>query len=174
MRFADYCASCSLTVRVYSRLGISETKFSTYELLIKNYKNVQKINFDRSAGNFKFSNDQKGLFFTAQANGGQPLYKLDLLTNKVVQITDFESGITNFDLNESKIVYFKTSIENPLELYVATTEMKQEKKISSLNSWVADRQISKMTKASFKNEKGLDVDYWIMKPTQFDVNKKLV
>ena len=91
--------------------------FGNIALLNTTNKNVQKIIFDRSAGNFKFSNDNKSLFFTAQANGGQPLYKLDLLTNKVAQITDFESGITNFDLNESKIVYFKTSIENPLELF---------------------------------------------------------
>src|SRR5205814_3763155 len=61
-------------------------------------KDKVDIQFDRSKGNFTWSDDEKYLYFSAQSNGGQPVYRVDMATKKVEQLSDYTSGIVNFDL----------------------------------------------------------------------------
>src|SRR5690606_13395513 len=51
------------------------------------------IDFDRTPSNFNWSPDEKTLWFTAQSNGGSPVFKLDVRSGKVSRITDFDTGI---------------------------------------------------------------------------------
>ncbi|MFN4145062.1 MAG: S9 family peptidase [Runella sp.] len=140
--------------------------------------------FDRSPGNFKwvtlsFQPSKKAatvkvdyLYFTASSNGGIPVYRATPTIDKVELLTDFESGINDFDANADKIVYAKTTVPNPSELYVANVLMKNEAKISSHNDWVSKKALSIPEKHSFQNEKGQTVEYWIMKPTFMEAGKK--
>ncbi len=131
------------------------------------------IDFDRSAGNLTWSKDGKFLYFVASSNGGNPLYRLDIQTKKIEQLTDFESGITSFDVGADKIVFVKTEVSNPAELYVADLQMKNAKVLTTHNSeWLKNKALSFPEKRSFKNEKGQLIEYWIMKPSQMESGKK--
>ena len=66
------------------------------------------IPLDRSKGNYTWSADEKYIYFSAQSNGGQPVYRADITTKKVEQLSDFNSGIVNFDLAGDKVVFAKT------------------------------------------------------------------
>lgn len=141
----------------------------------------QLVTFDRSAGSLAWSTtpasgkSKKGaigytLYFTASANGGTPLYRLDPATRQVTQLTDFNSGVTYFDVAGNQVVFAKTEVTNPSELYrsdVSTTDAlgKAQTKLSNHNDWVAQRQLSFPEKRTYKNSIGQTVDYWIMKPT---------
>lgn len=146
------------------------------------------IPFDRNKGNITWSDDEQYLYFSAQSNGGQPVYRADLgsgwtlhpplsaLKNKninVEQLTDFNSGISSFDIARNKMVVVKTKVANPFEVYIADAIAKNQKKISDFNTgWVADKKLSFPEKHSFKNEKGMEVEYWVMKPSNFEPGKK--
>lgn len=134
--------------------------------------NPQAISFDRSAGGFTWSKDSKFVYFTAASNGGQPLYKLDVQTKKIEQLTDFESGITGFDIATDKIIYAKTEVTNPNELFVADLQMKNAQKLTSVNDWVKNKALSFPEKHTLTNSKGQKVEYWIMKPSNFEAGKK--
>lgn len=134
--------------------------------------NPQLIKFDRSVGGLTWSKDMKYVYFTAQSNGGQPIYRVDVQSKKVDQITDFESGILGFDLSVDKILYSKTEVANPNELYVADLQMKNPVKLTSVNDWVKNKALSFPEKRTYTNSKGQKIEYWIMKPSNFEAGKK--
>lgn len=135
--------------------------------------NVQLIPFDRTPGNLSWSKDGKYLYLTAPSNGGTPLYRVDVKTREVERLSSFESGITAFDLTSSKVVYAKTEVINPSELYYADLMMKSQVQLSRHNeAWLKDKKLSFPEKRVYTNSKGLNVEYWIMKPTFVEAGKK--
>jgi len=138
-----------------------------------NSKDIITIPFDRNKGNITWSNDEKYLYFAAQSNGGAPIYRVDVKTKQVEALTDVNSGISSFDLKNNTLVFVKTEVANPFELYAADASLKNAKRISSFNyDWVKNKTLSYPEKKSFVNEKGLTIEYWVMKPANFEPGKK--
>lgn len=136
-------------------------------------KDIIEIPFDRTKGNITWSNDEKYLYFSAQSNGGQPVFRVNVTSKKVEQLTDYNSGISSFDLVNDKLVFVKTEVANPFELYVADAAGKNQQRISNYNTgWMASKKLSFPEKHVFKNEKGMEVEYWVMKPSGFEAGKK--
>jgi len=136
-------------------------------------KDMITIPFDRNKGNITWSNDEKYIYFSAQSNGGQPVYRADVKTKQVEALSDVNSGVISFDLKNNTIVFVKTEVANPFELYTADASLKNTKRISSFNyDWVNNKKLSFPEKRSFVNEKGLTIEYWIMKPANFEAGKK--
>ncbi|WP_077923744.1 S9 family peptidase [Spirosoma sp. 209] len=152
---------------------------------------IRLVTFDRAPGSLTWSVTpaaRKGaaatavLYFTASSNGGTPLYRLDPSTRQVTQLSDFESGVTYFDVAGNQLVYAKTEVANPSELYKAdfsngssrpaATPTLAGVKLTNHNDWVAQRQLSFPEKRTYKNSLGQTVDYWIMKPSQLEADKK--
>ncbi|UHG91599.1 S9 family peptidase [Spirosoma oryzicola] len=144
---------------------------------------IQPVTFDRAASNLTWTalpssgKGKKGttgyaIYFTAAANGGTPLYRLDPATRQVSQLTPFESGVTNFDITGGQIVFAKTEVTNPSELYLTNAEAKAQTKLSNYNDWVTQKQLSFPEKHTYKNSLGQTVDYWIMKPVLVENGKK--
>ena len=136
-------------------------------------KDIIAIPSDRSKGNLTWSNDEKYIYFFAQSNGGQPLYRADIKTKQVEQLTDYNSGVVNFDIINNKLVFVKTEVANPYEVYLADAAAKNPVRISSFNNdWVQKKQLSFPEKKTFINNKGETIEYWLMKPINFQAGKK--
>lgn len=135
-------------------------------------KDIINIPFDRNINSLKWSNDDNYLYFTAPSNGGTPLYRVSRTSKKVEQLSDDNSGILNFDIVNNKIVFAKTEVANPCELYMADASFKNAKQISSLNDWVNNKKLSFPEKKSFINDKGMTIEYWIMKPVGYIAGNK--
>lgn len=136
-------------------------------------KDMINIPFDRNKGNLVWSADEKYIYFSAQSNGGAPVYRADVKTKSVEQLTDYNSGVISFDLAGNKLVFAKTEVADPFELYAADAAVKNAKRISSFNyDWVQKKQISVPVKKTFTNSKGETVEYWLMKPINYQAGKK--
>jgi len=71
------------------------------------------------------------------------------------------------------VLYAKTEVANPSELYRADLSFKNETQLSHHNTdWVKTRALSYPEKRILTNSKGQTIDYWIMKPTFLDNGKK--
>ena len=134
---------------------------------IQDNSNNTIIPFDRNKSNFNWSNDEKFIYFSAQSNGGQPLYKLNVESKKIDQLSNYESGILSYDIAANKIAFTKTEVNNPSELYIADISLKNIKPATTFNNWVLSKKLSVPEKKTFVNEKGMTVEYWIMKPTNY-------
>jgi dipeptidyl aminopeptidase/acylaminoacyl peptidase len=144
------------------------------------------IPFDRNKGNLVWSKDEKYIYFTAPSNGGQPLYRADLSTIvsypplsalkqniKVEPLTGFDNGVLGFDLVNDKLVFAKTEPADPFELYLSNADAKDAKRISNFNwDWVKTKQLSLPEKKTFSNNKGMVIEYWVMKPINYQAGKK--
>jgi dipeptidyl aminopeptidase/acylaminoacyl peptidase len=136
-------------------------------------KDMITIPFDRSKGNFVWSKDEKYLYFSAQSNGGAPVYRANLATKQVEQLSDYNSGVASFDLAGNKLVFSKIEVADPSELYLADAALKNPVRISSFNTdWLAQKKISFPDKRTFVNNKGETIEYWVMKPTNYEPGKK--
>ena len=131
------------------------------------------ISFDRNKSGVTWSEDERYIYFTSPSNGGTPIYRLTLKSKAIEQLSDFNVGISNLNLGKDKLVYVKTEVANPSELYVADLLNKSSKAISSFNSsWIKDKKLSIPEKKIYTNSKGQKVEYWVMKPINFDPAKK--
>ena len=135
-------------------------------------KDIIIIPFDRSKGNLTWSDDDKYVYFTAQSNGGAPLYRADIKTRKVEKLTAADTGVLSFDVAGGKVVYAQTGIQNPSELMLGDAGLKKAQAVGNFNDWVKTRQLSRPEKHSFVNDKGLTVEYWVMKPTAYQAGRK--
>lgn len=136
-------------------------------------ESVLTIPFDRNKNSVIWGPDNNTLYFTASSNGGITLNKLEIPTRKITTLTDVNSGINAIAIKNGVAVYSKTQVTNPFELYVSTGDFKTDKALTHHNSdWIANKQLSIPEKHSFVNEKGLTVEYWVMKPTNYEPGKK--
>ncbi|TAF54802.1 MAG: S9 family peptidase, partial [Sphingobacteriia bacterium] len=129
--------------------------------------------FDRNKGNLVWTAAEDALYFSAQSNGGAPIYRMDLKTKQAKALTPADGGVNSFDLAGNQLVFVQTRVENPFELYQSDAGGLNSQTISRFNAdWVAQKQLSFPEKKSFVNEKGLTVEYWVMKPTRYVAGKK--
>lgn len=136
-------------------------------------KDMIDLPFDRTKGNLTWSDDEKYIYFSAQSNGGQPLYRIDITTKKIEQLTDNNTGVLNFDLVKDKLVFVKTEVASPFELYVGDAAAKNQRQLSHSNTdWIANKKLSFPEKHSFTNNKGMEIEYWVMKPANYEPGKK--
>jgi dipeptidyl aminopeptidase/acylaminoacyl peptidase len=149
-------------------LGFNQTMISNTD-----GSNIVPIVFDRAVNNFEWSDDSKSVYFAANSNGAIPMYRLDIQSKKVERLSDLESGISAFDIAQNRIVYAKTEVKNPSELYSADLMMKNPIKLSSHNdNFLKNKALSFPEKRMYMNSKGLTVEYWMMKPANFEAGKK--
>ena len=138
-----------------------------------NLRDATSIPFDRNKSGLTWSADEKNLFFTAQSNGGAPLYRADVTSKKVVALTPADAGIGSFDLANNRLLFVQTAVSSPFEIMSCDTEGKDMRTLSSLNSgWLVNRELSRPEKRTFINEEGMTIEYWIMKPAGFEPGKK--
>ncbi|WP_336518132.1 S9 family peptidase [Pollutibacter soli] len=131
------------------------------------------INTDRNISGIKWNADENFIYYTLQTNGAVQLSRFNVNTGKSEKLTDDISGITSFDINGNSILFAKTSVANPSEIFIADALVKNSKQITSLNSnWLKNRKLSFPEKHSFVNEKGMSVEYWVMKPIDFKPGNK--
>ena len=131
-----------------------------------------EIKMDRNVGNITFSGDEQYVYFTSTQGGGSVLYRYHIARKNLEKLSADDEGISSYDLQNNVLLYAKTAVKNPSELFVADATGRNEKQLTNLNAWVANRKLSIPEKHSFTNEKGLEVDYWVMKPVDYTPGKK--
>lgn len=135
--------------------------------------NIIELPLDRAKSNYTWSADEKYMYFTAQSNGGAPLYRANVASGKTEQLSDYSSGTGSFDLQRGKLVFVRTEVNDPFELYMSDANMQNPKRISSFNyDWIQNRQLVQPDKHEFRNDKGMTIEYWVMKPANYVPGKK--
>lgn len=142
---------------------------------VYNFGNKETISLamDRNLDALTWSTDNKSVYFLASSNGGNVVYKYNLSTKNIARLSDFDSGITSFDINKSQLVYTRLTVTDPSEVYLADLQNKNPKVITQLNTaWLATKQLNFPVKKTFTNELGMEVEYWVMKPAAMEAGKK--
>ena len=152
----------------YVETSTSIVRNGTLKILNLNNFDMIEVPMDRVVTQIKWSENSESIYFTAQDRGGAPFFVYNTKAKKVKQITSEVDGILGFDVKDGNLIYSKTCINNPSELYVNDLEGKLESIFTNENStWLVGKSISKPIKKSFINKKGQRVEYWVMKPVNY-------
>lgn len=136
-------------------------------------KDMITIPFDRNKDNLRWSNDEKYIYFSSSSNGGVPVFRADIKTNKVEQLCENNIGVASYDLAGDKLAFVKIEVADPSELYIMDASGKNPLPISNFNTaWIAKKKISFPEKRTFTNNKGETIEYWVMKPINYEPGKK--
>jgi dipeptidyl aminopeptidase/acylaminoacyl peptidase len=172
---------------VYSSAAVSASgKWIAYQKSKTNFANIPvlyilplnpdgketKLNLDRTKSNLAWSADDQFLYFISQSNGGTLLQRFETKTAKLTTLSPIDEGVGSFDVKGNTLIMEKFSVSRPSELFAGDAEGKNLKMLTSLNSWVGNKQLSIPEKQTFKNEMGQEIEYWIMKPANFEAGKK--
>ena len=152
----------------YVETSTSIVRNGTLKILNLNNFDMIEVPMDRVVTQIKWSENSESIYFTAQDRGGAPFFVYNIKAKKVKQITSEVDGILGFDVKDGNLIYSKTCINNPSELYVNDLEGKLESIFTNENStWLVGKSISKPIKKSFINKKGQRVEYWVLKPINY-------
>jgi dipeptidyl aminopeptidase/acylaminoacyl peptidase len=145
----------------------------TFKILNLTNSTILDVPLDRVITQIKWAENNENIYFTAQDRGGVPIFVFNVKSKKVKQITSEVDGVLGFDVKDANFMYSKTCVDNPSELYVNDLEGKSESIFTNENStWLVGKSISKPIKKSFINNKGQRVEYWVMKPMNYQTGNQ--
>jgi dipeptidyl aminopeptidase/acylaminoacyl peptidase len=140
---------------------------------------ILTADLDRRAENLRWSPDSAAIFFTAANEGAFPLYRVARTGGAPERLTpDLELGVRAFDIGRDRRVQIVTTPKNPSEMFVgpalgAETGSAGFAALTAHNSsWLTGKKLSLPESNRLMGREGLSVQYWTMKPTEFDGAKK--
>jgi len=129
---------------------------------------------DRAVANLKWSADSKFVYFTAPDRGRFPLYRAAIdqtVPETLTPQTDW--GVNDYDIRGGTLVLAVTNPGNPSELYRSPADGKLPQPVTNHNSsWLMNRKLSPYEGHRLVQGDGIMVDYWTLKPADFDPKRK--
>jgi dipeptidyl aminopeptidase/acylaminoacyl peptidase len=128
--------------------------------------------WDRSISAFAYSADSKSIIATALHLGTTPLWRIDLASGKISQLTS--SGTAgDFALVNKDILFARHDLRKPADLFVIKQSGGKPRQLTQVNSdKLTGIAMGKATQINFKGAKGETVYAWVVAPAQFDKTKK--
>ena len=129
---------------------------------------------DRTATNLHWSDDGRFVYFTAPDRGRFPLFRVAAdRTGPETLTASFDWGIRDYDVRGESLAQIVTNPGNPSELYLGAADGKSPRLLTAHNSsWLKDRRLSAYEPHRLEQADGITVDYWTIKPANFDPTKK--
>lgn len=128
--------------------------------------------WDRSAGGLTLSPDGSTLYTAVDDVGQHLLYAIDIATGAARKIVG-EGAVAGYDLNRNALVYAKSELDEPANLYLAKPDGSGAAKLVTFNqSRLSDVTFGQFEQFSFAGWNGETVHGYVVKPWDFAQGKK--
>jgi dipeptidyl aminopeptidase/acylaminoacyl peptidase len=142
-------------------------------------RTTQKIriatqNFDRWVGSFAWASDAKSVYFSAEDHGQAPIYQLALDAPEPTEVVRLHADDLTFG-PEGKFLYFsRNSIRAPNEIWRIDVAQKNEPAaVTHVNdALLLQIDLQPLEPFQFKGSEDAEVQGFLVKPLDFDPNKK--
>ncbi len=147
-----------------------------YKIAIYN-RNTKQINvltedFDNMVSEFVWSKDSRLIYFTAADSGYTPIYKVDIVTKKINEVLPGRS-VFSLSIGKDNLFYLATSVGSPKEIYSYNLNEKAEKQLTNFNKEILSQVDFRSAEQMWvPGADGINVQVFIVKPHNFDPNKK--
>ncbi|MEL7121261.1 MAG: hypothetical protein AAFO07_17560, partial [Bacteroidota bacterium] len=140
-------------------------------------KNVKIVSgqFEGNIGPYVWSNDGKSIFFQGLKRTQSNLFKLDLASGSVSQLTDTQGLMRLRGMNkaQTQVLYSQEDVDQPSNLYTSTLSNFKGKQLTNLNPLVQDSFMMASAKTyRWKSKDGLEIEGMLYFPPNYDANKK--
>jgi dipeptidyl aminopeptidase/acylaminoacyl peptidase len=130
--------------------------------------------FDRSPDDVVWSPDEKSLYFDADDQGNHSVYRVDVSTKKVQQLTN-KMYVSDLEITSDgkTLVFADQSINHPAEIYRMDIDGKNLKQLSHVNDEkIARLEMNPLDEFWFTGGDGTKIHGLMVKPPFFDASKK--
>lgn len=180
--FADFIENNIIFIgKPMDKYGVNENSKIYIMDKERNVKEISKEGFDLSIGNSvgtdcRFGHsaqvkvDDDYLYFITTEYGNAYLNRMDTSGN-MERLTEEAGSVDGFDVCNGKIIFVGFRDLKIQELY--KLENHKETQLSNFNQWlVKERKLSTPERLTFTNKDGITIEGWIIRPVDFDENKK--
>ncbi len=146
-------------------------------LFIMDLKTGEKIyaskGFDQNVGSLSWSADGKDIYFTSDWHGRYNIYKYNLTSGKISQITEGLHDYRGVAFAGKKLVASKQSMSLPTELFAVDPESGEAQQLTFTNKELLDQlSFGKVEEKWIKTKDKQDLQLFVIYPPHFDPNKK--
>jgi dipeptidyl aminopeptidase/acylaminoacyl peptidase len=141
---------------------------------VKQTSKIISVGFDNWINDFQWSANSKSIYFTAEEKGGTPIYKIEIESQKITKILE-ANAIDDFTVNknEDKIYLIRRSTGEPSALYEYDMKSKKLTRLTFDNKQIEDEVDICPAESYWATSKdGTKIHYFLVKPHNFDPNKK--
>ncbi|MFN2452749.1 MAG: prolyl oligopeptidase family serine peptidase [Pyrinomonadaceae bacterium] len=130
---------------------------------------------DLIPSNLKWAEKGRALFFETGVRGESHLFRVDVATKSLRQVTKGARAVHNFDLSDQggKLVYTANDFKHLDDLYTANLRGEGERQLTHLNEklW-RQLQLQDVERITYKGADNWDVDGFLVKPVGWQAGKK--
>ena len=130
---------------------------------------------DLIPGGLEWSDDGKSIYFETGVKGENHLFRVDLATKTVAQVTSGPRAVRGVDFNfhGSTLVYLSNDFKHLDNLYVADLNGRSERKLTNLNEALWKQlQLADVERFTYKSADDWDIDGFLAKPIGWQEGKK--
>ncbi len=143
-----------------------------YDFDTKQFTDVSS-DFDQSSTNFNWSDDGKNIYFISGINATYQIFKTEVDSKTISQITKGVHDYTGLEVIGDVIVGTKMSMSKPTEIFKIDKKTGNEIELSLTNKdLIASIEIGKVEERWVKTTDNKQMLVWVIYPPGFDKNKK--
>lgn len=129
--------------------------------------------FDQNSEALAWSNDSKSIFFVSVWHAVTQIYKADVMSGTISQITKGTHDYTSVYPAGNQLVGVKCSMSKPHEIYLVNAETGQEQEISFENKDILDQlEMGKVEERWIATTDNKQMHTWVVYPPHFDAKKQ--
>ncbi|MCK5857193.1 MAG: S9 family peptidase [Bacteroidales bacterium] len=127
--------------------------------------------FDQSSNHYSWSADGSTLFFISGIHATYQLYKMDVATKQITQITQGDHNYTDYQLLDDKLIACRNTMVVPSDIYSVDFDGNQTQ-ISFINKAILDHlHPANFEKRWIETTDGKQMLTWVIYPPDFDSTK---
>lgn len=138
-----------------------------------NKKTYLTQGFDQNVEQYVWSGDSKNIYFASGIKGTEQLYKIDIETKTIAQITKGVHNYTACQISNGILIGQKMSMSSAAELYKVDEATGAETQLTFTNKNIYDNiKMGEVQERWVKTTDGKDMLVWVILPPNFDKTKK--
>jgi dipeptidyl aminopeptidase/acylaminoacyl peptidase len=163
----------TLYYRAMTRPGFEADRFALMAVDMASGKTRELApSWDASADGILLSGDGRRIYTTAGELGRHPLFAVDLRNGEVEGIAA-EGAIEGFDVVGNTLVFTRSTLSSPAQLFTARADGSQPRQISKLNATrLADVRMGDFEQFRFPGAGDETVHGFVVKPWNYEAGKK--
>ncbi|MGB8507984.1 MAG: S9 family peptidase, partial [Pyrinomonadaceae bacterium] len=117
----------------------------------------------------------RALYFESGVKGEYQLFRVDVASRKLTQVTKGARAVRNVDINDAtrRMIYTANDFKHLDDLYVADLDGKNERRLTKLNERLWNNlQFADVERMTYKGADGWDVDGFMVKPVNWQEGRK--
>ncbi len=154
-----------------AKKGKKPYEFPVLNIANRTYTDLSK-DFDQSSSSFAFSNDGKELYFISGIHATYQVYKMDIASRKITQLTRGDHDIQSFAIDGKDLIITKMRHDFPTEVFRIKPDGTEEQMTFTNRHLLKDVKLGKSEKRWITTTDGKKMLVWVILPPDFDPNKK--